>query len=351
MTHTPMTRRPGISLMEAMIAIGVMAIGLLSLLTLFPLGAVQIGQALKDDRCSEAALQADAYMRSYWEHAVAGGRQVQPPGTLPPENDQKLRDPDGTGPLTDYFIDPSGSGGTYTAVPTGERSYPVFVDPIGHYTYSTPYQTHVGGQGSGIPRVNLAGILPDGNTAVRVCSLTDDLTYGPDGAATLSGGQLVRQGRYTWAAMLQKPLVDADTCELKVLVFDRRIPLLNDTRNELVSGSANDFMAVNILDSPVFRSGIDRTIKISGLPASEVPILRRGGWIMDGTVDPGAGPGAIRQAEFYRITAIESPSPNNFVVDLETPIVRTGSSSGDYTPTFYILGGLAEVFDRPALTD
>ena len=339
MTHTPTTRRPGISLMEAMIAIGVMAIGLLSLLTLFPLGAVQIGQALKDDRCSEAALQADAYMRSYWEHAVAGGNPVGG------ESDSNTAQGTGSGDATqDPFVDPDGTGSAYVAALSSEPSYPVFVDPIGYYTYTTPtpYQTRIARENTGIPRVKLAGIT-GGPQAVRVCSLTDDLTYGTDGAATLSGGQLVRQGRYTWAAMLQKPDVAADEADIKVLVFDRRIPLLNDTNNEIL---------LTVTPTQV-NPGVTSSLTITGLPTSEVPLIRRGGWIMDGTVQA-ATTGGIRHANFYRITAVESPAPGTFVVDLETPIVRNDGNTGtgtEYTATFYLLAGLAEVFDRPPLSD
>jgi hypothetical protein len=65
-----MTRRPGLSLVEVLVALFIMGLGTIAILTLFPLGALQMGQALKDDRTAQAAGQADSYMRWYWRHYV-----------------------------------------------------------------------------------------------------------------------------------------------------------------------------------------------------------------------------------------------------------------------------------------
>ena len=58
-----MIRRSGVTLIEVLVAIFVMAIGLLSLLALFPLGALNMAQAIKDERASQAAANADAVAR------------------------------------------------------------------------------------------------------------------------------------------------------------------------------------------------------------------------------------------------------------------------------------------------
>src|SRR5579875_3354803 len=54
-----MTRRPAVTLMEVLIAMFIMAIGMMALLALFPVGAVSMAQALKDDRCAYASLMAE----------------------------------------------------------------------------------------------------------------------------------------------------------------------------------------------------------------------------------------------------------------------------------------------------
>ena len=64
-TRMPMARRPGLTLTEALVAMFVAALGMISLLTLFPLGALQMGQALKDSRTAETARQADSLMGGF----------------------------------------------------------------------------------------------------------------------------------------------------------------------------------------------------------------------------------------------------------------------------------------------
>jgi len=54
-----MTRRPAVTLMEVLIAMFIMAIGMMALLALFPVGAVSMAQALKDDRCAYASSMAE----------------------------------------------------------------------------------------------------------------------------------------------------------------------------------------------------------------------------------------------------------------------------------------------------
>ena len=51
----------GSTLVEVLAAIFVMAIGLLSLLVLFPLGALSMAEAVKDDRAATIASQANAF--------------------------------------------------------------------------------------------------------------------------------------------------------------------------------------------------------------------------------------------------------------------------------------------------
>src|SRR6266481_5010508 len=57
--------RSGATLTEVLVAIFIMAIGLLALLTLFPLGALSMAQALKDQRLSEAGQQANALANAF----------------------------------------------------------------------------------------------------------------------------------------------------------------------------------------------------------------------------------------------------------------------------------------------
>ena len=53
-------QRPGITLLEVLVAIFIMGVGLLALLVLFPLGALEMAQAIKDDRAAQTAANAVA---------------------------------------------------------------------------------------------------------------------------------------------------------------------------------------------------------------------------------------------------------------------------------------------------
>src|SRR5262245_49799153 len=61
-----MTRRNGITLTEVLVAIFIMALGLMALLTLFPLGALRMFQAVKDDRTKFTADSAHVLARWWW---------------------------------------------------------------------------------------------------------------------------------------------------------------------------------------------------------------------------------------------------------------------------------------------
>src|SRR5438128_9401464 len=101
MTHHQ--TRTGATLTEVLVAIFVTSIGLLALLTLFPLGALSMAQAIKDDRTAHAAANAEA---------IALVRSLR---YDPPDN---------------QFMNPFG---ILRADPDGP-SYPVYIDPIGFWS-------------------------------------------------------------------------------------------------------------------------------------------------------------------------------------------------------------------------
>jgi len=53
-------RQTGITLLEILVAIFIVGVGLLALLTLFPVGALEMAQAIKDDRTAAVAEKAAA---------------------------------------------------------------------------------------------------------------------------------------------------------------------------------------------------------------------------------------------------------------------------------------------------
>src|SRR5947207_2182363 len=93
-----MNRRSGVTLVEVLVAIFVMGVGMIALLTLFPLGALQMAQAIKDDRTGHAAGNAAEVAKiwdikrnpAYWnQDPKNAGNLYANPGAqvaLPPRN-------------------------------------------------------------------------------------------------------------------------------------------------------------------------------------------------------------------------------------------------------------------------
>ncbi len=436
MTRFRPARRSGVTLTEVLIAMFIMAVGMLALLTLFPLGAMQVGQALRDDRCAQAALQADGYMRTYWRHQVAEvlankgqpaepfywamddpNLWVAPPYTTTPanwvassdepyrgrspvvydgstlrmtflaanfsgaENAAGLQLPAGnnaprTTPANTAIsptmmtpalyssapaaravtLDPTPAGNslnvTYTSAnrPTfvAQTSYPVLVDPIGYATRGATDRErywlarNAAGTSQLLPPRRQLNPVTRGTSAaglaLQIAGLTDDVTFLPNGAP--EPGFLARQGRYTWAALVQRPdNSKRDVANLTVLVFDGRPTLPAKGDEYLISGPTGADRQLNI-------SVIDRSI-------DEPVLLRRGGWIMDASL----ASGAAQEVHFYRIAGfVENGADTNdpldtsktrtkYVVDLETPLKTTIGAGSQ----LYLLAGLAEVFTRPPL--
>jgi hypothetical protein len=128
------------------------------------------------------------------------------------------------------------------------------------------------------------------------------------------------------------------------MVFDARPPLLATPGDEVVvsGGIVNPGAGVRSVILSVPNRGTDQT-----------PLIRKGGWIMDGTIDNANG---IRHANFYRVVGVTDggPDPGNanntlYTLDLETEIRRTDGLTAPYVMTVYLFAGLAEVFERPAL--
>lgn len=325
---TRRTARPGLTLTEALVSLFVMALGLLSLLTLFPLGAFQIGQALKDDRCAQTAVQADGFLRAYWQTNVIDGTA---------ENGNILQaalNPGTIGPITAATM-PVLNPGTQA----DEPSYPVFVDPLGWAARGAIPAEQAWLARSNATAAAATTIVPRRNLAVavdplRTCCLADDLAFGENGAP---GATVDWQARYNWSAVVQLPrLGNRTVANLTVLVFDGRPPLQGATQTELLVTTAGTV-------TPGTTTSV--TITLPGGFDGTTNYVRKGGWIMDGTIA-----GTTRLANFYRIAGVTPGAPGTFTLDLETPIKpQWNGVSTPYTPQLYVFAGLAEVFERPQL--
>ncbi len=112
-----MRRRPGITLIEVLVAIFIMSVGLLALLTLFPLGALRMAQALQNDRAATAA-SAGANVCDAFN--IRTDPQYDP-----------------AAPTLSLFVTPAPPSGYPPTAQTGP-GFPLYVDPYGFTNGSGP---------------------------------------------------------------------------------------------------------------------------------------------------------------------------------------------------------------------
>jgi len=389
-------RRAGSTLTEVLVSLFVMAAGMTALLTLFPLGALKIAQMVKDDRTAQTAGQADATMRMYWQANVVTPTATSNDPVLPTAFGEPNNALGATGvpgpihPLTGLQLAASqmaGNPNLTVANNGGQPSYPVLVDPLGFLARSGPsllqerfWVARSSSTGNTfIPRRNLGFTVNPAQPAVYPlnfrpfttadafgnCSLIEDVAFNTNGEAFYdratqppsAAASNSRQGIYNWAALLQRPRFgDRNTATMTILVFDGRPPLLAVTGDEtMVPNVPNPNLLVNTsvgLWNATERAAIlTIPLRSTDLP----PLIRRGGWIMDGTIH---APNNVRNANFYRIAGMTeivsnvTPPTVTYSLDLETPI-KPDNGTATAPPNarqIYLFAGLSEVFERPPLT-
>jgi hypothetical protein len=271
--------------MEVLIAMFIMAIGMLSLLALFPVGAVSMAQALKDDRCASAAAMAEN---------VAIANNVR-------------HDPN----VTTAVANPSIAYGT-------PNSMLVYVDPsLAIATQSTaPFGTALGimpGISAGIPRV-YPSFASSTALADRWFSLPDGITFLDDGTPDKSSGSVDRDRRYSYAYLLRL-LPSSSLVQLYVVVYNGRPTGALSTETTLsASGTAGtNSIVVN----------------------AKGTTLRRGGWILDTTYNATT---AQVQGYFYRVTNLVESSGTT-IVEVQSNLIATLNQ-------VTIMDDVAEVFDK-----
>jgi hypothetical protein len=318
-----MKRRSGVTLVEVLVAIFVMALGLLTLLALFPLGALTMAQAIQDDRTANAVTNATA---------VAIVQDVRHDTNVAP----LFQNPNAA-----VFAD---------AAPDGPGN-PVYVDPMGTYNYLAPYSQWVGGQNNGgVPRVAPAFIAnfsqATGQTQTQVAlqwfSLLDDIQFDTNGLPNqIAANTFQRDNLYSWAYLLRRPLQgDPTVVEMTVVAYNKR-PL---TLNGLAQGDENLFNVSFDLSDPAAN-----LVNISWTPPGQTgPNLRVGSWIMDTTPVASAtvqGKFAPPHAYFYRVVAITETSDTSMTVEVQTPL-RSFPAGQVSNGTIVVMDGVAEVFEK-----
>ncbi|MBX9678458.1 MAG: prepilin-type N-terminal cleavage/methylation domain-containing protein [Gemmataceae bacterium] len=309
-------RRPGATLIEVLVAIFLMGIGMLALLTLFPIGVLRMAQAINDERAAQASASAVS---------VANIKDLR--------HDSSLTSP------TDLFKQPDAS--LTVADPDG-RSYGVFIDPAGWLNALGAFQSFAGGE-KAAPRVLPSFIQTStgrGLDTLRWFAINDDVIFDPDTALPKpNASSFDRDTRFTYAYLMQRPrLSDASLVEMSVLVFNRRPITL---RGDLTP-------AENAYPASYDTSKNMVTLDFSA-PTAVAPTLAAGDWIYDCSVQNSAtNPGtAAPHAYFYRVVSINDLGGNKLQIEVQTPL-RGFPANALTAGRVMVLDGLYEVFEKGA---
>ena len=328
--------RRATTLIEVLVAIFVMGLGLLALLTLFPLGVMSMAQAVKDDRAAHAVANAAA---------IAEFMDVRNDSLLftpPAPNDVFIRPVPGASP-PDLSTLPNYNG----------PSYPVFVDPLGLQSGSARLgQATVVGAGPaylapGIPRRGVSFVANDPQPSLalyRWFTLPDDMNFIRDGPGTgwpcPPGGVVEREGRYSWAYLLCRPRFrERSLVDVSVVVYSGR-PLL----------PLGESVYAGVPGNPIRLVLKSNTVTISWNPnAGQVrPPIRNGTWLLDATMvhsNPAPPFRPDPHGHFYRVVSVaELGLVKGFPaveVELQTDI-RAGSDEG----VLVVMENAIEVFEK-----
>ena len=384
-----MPRRHGATLIEVLVAIFIMGIGLMALLTLFPLGALRMAKAIRDERCVQSAQAAAniANLASIRNSIMATEAMLGRSFPTPLPTDPKAPDPNG-------------------------RGYPVFVDPLGYaMAFGTSQKFVAGFQANlaanaftpGLRRVYPVELINNPATASQVFPwflLLDELIFegvlpnqpfedvvgyngilnagedtngngvldmgGPRGyPKQLIPGTVERDPRYSWAYLLQRPRAsDPTAVECAVVVFSGRP--LNLTGNLTLPETlyAGYDFKLNVPEVSYDPASSMARVRWEFFNSVE-PQVRSGDWILDASTVRGE-----TRCYFYRVAAVTDATDGATGMrcvdfELQQPLrdfpqfpqgPQIWSSTGTFSgptlayptdmPRLIVLEGVAEVFER-----
>jgi hypothetical protein len=280
-----MKRRPAVTLMEVLVAMFIMAIGMMALMALFPVGAVSMAQALKDDRCAYAANMAQNV-------AIVNNIRYGDANVALVLNNPVLA------PQGFVYVDPYGAA--FGLAPIGFGVVPV--------TATT----------APIPRVRPSFVGNSMQLIDRWFSLPDDIGYTKSGTADISntGGIIDRGRRYSFAYLLrQSPPATAS--------------------NPIQPLKAVQLFAVVYAGRPVNTLAPETTYAATGaaggngiVVSATATTIKRGGWILDPV-----------NGYFYRVTNLAEFGATATTVEVQQNLIAP--------VTFVtVMDYVAEVFDK-----
>ncbi len=355
-----MHRRTGTTLVEVLIAIFVMGIGLLAVLTLFPLGASNMAQAIKDDRSAHTAANARCLLEAFDVRndpnvlAMYDNPDPNPPGAkvLPDLTTVFVPNPFWPNPPNPILPNPQ----VPEFVDYDGPSYPVYVDPFGAASTLGAFNTWVAGyvsnqpnQMGGVRRVTLSSV-PVNQPALIMgyFTLPDDITFTPDAVPDLSTANVQRESKFSLACLLRRPRrADPSVVDVSVVVYYSRPLRLTTGLNPREDAYQAVFNTANNTVTLTWNPGAGQA----------APTLRPGNWILDATLLPTTTPGPAGNpprsvgnrphGTFYRVTDVTQASTSTMELQIDKPL-REFPANAQTPGVVLILDGVAEVLEMKA---
>lgn len=291
MTRHP--ARPGVTLMEVLVASFIMAVGLVSAMAFFPVGAMNMVRSVRDQRSAQLAANSNTMLHAWWKDCW-----VDPAtGLVIPE--EVASSPAG-GESTIEWLDTDRYTGTSILRVDSGHSHPVMIDPLGAGVYGplmpdilppSNGSTSVPSVGGFMPRLYLNKVFGTNPAIVgtsarrnqlRLCALPDDMAFAPNGEADNPGdvgnkvNQFDRGYRYSCAWVLQR--------EHNSNPYDVRVHTLTFDARPLDLPDGDQFYAtadLSLPDQVTLPSGNLQAFQLQiKTLASALPRTRKGGWIM-----------------------------------------------------------------------
>lgn len=385
--HGTLETRSGVTLTEVLVAIFIMGIGLLSLLVLFPVGALNMVAASKDERTADTARNAlsiartlnirdDDYVFGYYtnvDYSPTNANYPFPPTTLPL--------PAAGGASYPVYVDPQGvlSGSDWMGYLASAPS-PGFRRVAPKTMYTPPFYTVVSSQ-----------------LAARWTSVGDDMNFDTDGKVKLNppippapslpvvpypplAQQVQREPRYSFAFLCRQvraystngpydvmtppapyfragpPAVSGAPApfntpsnhlvDLTVVVYDRRpniaLPVAPGVNIPVEEKAFSANFGTNMVGVAA-----PNMVVLSWPAGTPPPVVRRGTWILDATVVTSA---TVPEPHgyFYRVANITQVSTTMMELQLQKNVQNfVGSNpSASFTGVAVVMDNVAEVFEK-----
>ncbi len=251
-------KRPGVTLLEVLLAIFILAIGMVSILACFPIASLNMVRAVRDQRSAQVTVNANTLLHQWWKESW-----YTPDGLIMPEEIVSGQEPTIELLDTEHL---SGNNFNILRVDSGP-SHPVMIDPLGIASYGPT----VGGF---IERAHLNKGYPtfgaNRRNQLRMTTLPDDMSFDRSANAANSAGQFDRGYRYSCAWVLQREH-NSNPYDVRkfTLTFDNRPIDLPDGDQVYIKNPTFNQLRLNDPNSLTIISN-----------TNALPRTRKAGWVM-----------------------------------------------------------------------